>query len=373
MAPAHFDLNRETLTDVLTAVMAGRSREAADLAPLHDRAGLLKTYAIEVHTDPERPSEDRGRLLAARLGLSAGETLDPTLTVMWDDSVSLFVDSLDARFWLIHTPSSARTVQSLLGRAVWSSRDLDWCWFPTEIVRSMAMEGQLKWFKSNFRGDDLLPSEGIAARRMRVQLEGDDPADLLEQLIQNPKYRRAIALSALALEMSDDTAGTVQESAQYRGRFVTRGDSFEAHVGFVARTIQRYAKLVKGIEERFPIKWSASPDMGAIFTGDAVHIELDQPIPSLEKFVDGLFSCRDPFRLWAIPRWINDRWIEAEAVDLHIGVQIRMEIAPNYIRMYLPENACGNTVVRLVANLQHFYDATVGSPISIQVNPDTRR
>lgn len=366
MVTARFDLNREILTDLLTAVMAGRSPEGLARVPLHGTTGLLKTYAMEVHVDPETSSEEQARHVATRFGLNAGETLDPTLGVMWDDSVSLFVDSLDARFWLIHTSSPARRVQSLLGRAVWGSRELDWCWFPTEIVGSMAAEGQLKWFKSDFRGDDLLPTEGIAARRMRVQLEGDDPADLLDQLVQNPKYRRATALSALALEVSNDTSEAVQEYAQYRGRFVTRGDSFEAHVGFVARTIQQYATLVNEIEERYPIRWNASPNVGAIFTGDVVQIELDQPIASLEKFVDGLFSCRDPFRLWAVPRWIGDRWIEAEAVDLHVGTQIRMDIAPNYMRMYLPENACGNTVVRLVANLQHRYDATVRSPVAIR-------
>ena len=359
-----FDLNREGLTDVLTEVMAGRF-QGADHLPLHGTGGFLKTYALEVHTDPDSPPFERAKVVASRVGLNAGETVDPTLSVMWDDDVTLFVDSLDARFWLIHTSSRANAVLSRLGRAVWSSRDLDWCWFPAQLVRSMAAEGSPKWFRSDFRGDDLLPTEGIVARRMRVQLEGDDPVDLLEQLGRSPKYQRAVALSALALEVPNGRTGPIQEVANYRGRFVARGDSFETHVGFVSRTLQKYSDIVHQVEARYPIRWDSSPDVGAIFTGDVVHIEFGQPVPSLEKFADGLFSSRDPFRLWAIPRWVSDRWIEAETVDLHVGTQIRMDMTPNYIRIYLPDSACGNSVVRLVANLQHRYDATVQSAVSV--------
>ena len=122
--------------------------------------------------------------------------------------------------------------------------------------------------------------------------------------------------------------------------------------------------MVKEVEARYPIRWDSSPDVGASFTGDVVHIAFGQPVPSLEKFAEGLFSNRDPFRLWAIPRWVSDRWIEAEAVDLHVGTQMRMDMTPNYVRIYLPDSACGNTVVRLVANLQHRYDATVQSAVS---------
>lgn len=365
MGVAPFHLNREALTSILSSVMEG-SYPGADELPLRQTSGPLKTYALEVHADSDGAPSERAQRLAGRFGMHIGETFDSTLSVMWNDGITLFVDSLDPRFWLLHTASPAAKVRSLIGHAVWRSRDLDWCWFPAQLVRSMAAEGDLKWFKSDFRGDELLPVEGTAARRMRVQLEGDDPVDLLEQLARTPKYQRAVALSSLALALPNGRSGPVQESAHYRGTFVARGDSFETHVGFVSRAVQRYSKIVEDVEARFPFRWDASPELGATFTGDAVHIEFSQAVPSLEKFAEGLFSCRDPFRLWAVPKWIGDAWIEAEAVDLHVGTRVRMDLTPDYIRMYLPDDACGNTIVRLIANLQHRYDATVPPTLAIE-------
>jgi hypothetical protein len=38
---------------------------------------------------------------------------------------------------------------------------------------------------------------------------------------------------------------------------------------------------------------------------------------------------------------------------------MRMDITREWIRVCLPEDACGNTILRLVSNLQHKYDASV--------------
>ena len=49
--------------------------------------------------------------------------------------------------------------------------------------------------------------------------------------------------------------------------------------------------------------------------------------------------------------------MRVHAVDLHIGAPISFEVTPELIRVYLPSGTCANSVLRLYANLQHFYDA----------------
>jgi hypothetical protein len=45
--------------------------------------------------------------------------------------------------------------------------------------------------------------------------------------------------------------------------------------------------------------------------------------------------------------------------DLHVGQQLRFDIAPDWLRVYLFKGGCGNTVARLASNLQHHFDGAL--------------
>ena len=47
------------------------------------------------------------------------------------------------------------------------------------------------------------------------------------------------------------------------------------------------------------------------------------------------------------------------AVDLHTGDPIDLEVTPSTIRIYLPKGSCGNTVLRIYVNLQHYFDSAI--------------
>jgi len=352
------NFDREELSQSMTAAMAGRASDKASLEAFI-RPSAVKTYAIEVHLPDGASTASRFRTLGDRLGLNTAETADPSVGVLHGPDLTFFVDALDSRFWLLHTTSGATRAQSTLGRAIWTSRDLDWCWFPGLLLSQSVESSSIRWFKSDFRGDDLLPSDGIAARRMRVQFEGDNASVLYEQLSRNPDYGHATALTSIAFPLLDAYLGRTDEVANYRGRFIARGDSFELHVGFVGRVLKQYAELIAAIEERFRISWQGDETGGYTFDGEVLTIDFPRPIPDMDRFMSGLFSCRDPFRLWAVPRSVAPEVYEAEAVDLHIGAQLRMDFTPERLRVYLSDGVCGNSVARLIANLQHRYDASI--------------
>ena len=352
-------IDREGIAGLLSSAMAGERGAKARL-PFEIRPGEVKSYALEVDSGREnRSALEAVAALGSTLGLSMSRTDDPALALLWNDSVGLFVDVLDPRFWLVHTAAPAGTIQAQLRRAVSSSRGVDWCWFPWQFLRGLQGDGEPRWFKSEFRGDELLPAEGVRARRLRVQLEGDSADELLDQLITDDRYRLSTALSGVALRIRDPELGVVDEAAHYQGRFAARGGAFELHLGFVARAVQAYARAVRHIEGHFAIGWDGSEETGLAFDGHVLQIRFGRRIDDLGFFLTGLFSCRDPFRLWSVPRLVNDSFAEAEVVDLHVGQQLRMDITPEWMRVYLSKGVCGNTVVRLVTNLQRRYDAAV--------------
>jgi hypothetical protein len=66
-----------------------------------------------------------------------------------------------------------------------------------------------------------------------------------------------------------------------------------------------------------------------------------------QLLVEGLFTTKEPFRLWAVPKQIAEEEREANAVDLHVGQPLRLEISPYRVRLLLDEDTCGNTLARM--------------------------
>lgn len=69
-----------------------------------------------------------------------------------------------------------------------------------------------------------------------------------------------------------------------------------------------------------------------------------------------LFNAKEPFRLWGVPERVPEGWY-ADAVDLHVGHPLRMDVLRDRIRVILEPETCGNTLARLLVNLQQRLDA----------------
>lgn len=367
MAPSSFDLDRQGLAALLGPWLAGTTTVDKAARALIAGSGTVKTYTVEVNAAEGEAPEVLARQ-ASSLGFDVQSTRDSDLFVLRRDRLTFFADLLDPRFWLLHTASGAGRAKQAVRRLVWDSRQVDSCWFPQTLLHSIQASGTSRWFKADFKGEGFLPADGVADRRLRVQLEGEHPDELFKVLASLEAYRTAAALSAVACRIGD-ADDWVDEIAHFNGGFVARGRSFENHVGFVAEAVDRYRALVERVENRYRLSWSAADHGGFTFDGDVLTIRLSRRVTDLDQLLDGLFSCRDPFRLWAVPRKVSDDFATAEVVDLHIGEAFSMDIATDYIRVYLSDRVCGNTVLRLLTNLQHRYDATAAAD-SLVVGPE---
>jgi hypothetical protein len=56
---------------------------------------------------------------------------------------------------------------------------------------------------------------------------------------------------------------------------------------------------------------------------------------------------------------LNESFFRVHALDLHSSRTFHVELSPGFLRVYLPKGSCGNSILRLYANLQARYDATV--------------
>ena len=56
---------------------------------------------------------------------------------------------------------------------------------------------------------------------------------------------------------------------------------------------------------------------------------------------------------------MREDFVQIEAVDLHTASRLRLDVTPEFVRIYLGPRACGNTVVRILRNIQGHVDSTV--------------
>jgi hypothetical protein len=346
---------RQDFLGLMTAAMRNEADERAFGGRI--RNGKIKSQLLEAHP-PERSTEGAAILIkekAERSGLTLKKVDEGLWALLGEDA--FFVDALNPRFWLLHTTAPARALKTLVRTELVTDARLDSAWMPKDLLDRL--EGVRHWMQSSFESDTLFPSDGReqGTRRWRVQVEGDAPEELLALASQVPRYAAAASLSAVGSILREPGIGEARVVGDYKGAFIATGASFDLVAGVLWRTMDRYEEYVTDLEELHQLRIKAVEEIGLELDGDVAVIDFPVEVDDLEYFVDALFNAKEPFRLWAVPRKVADDEWEANAVDLHVGQTLRLEITPRWLRVLLDGRTCGNTLARLVTNLQHRFHA----------------
>jgi hypothetical protein len=354
-------MDRQQLLDALSTAMQGHAEDRGMLSKL--RAGQVKSRLLEAH--PAEASEDGTGHLLEKLAVESDlrvERLDADLWALVGSDDLYFIDALNPRFWLLHSTARAVAIEKLLRRHFLPDPKMDSAWLGSEQLREI--EGAHRWVKSSFASDLLEPEDesGEVPRRLKVQVEIESADDFIDLLGNNPAYKAGAVLTAIGTVLREEGFGSAKVIADYKGAFISQGGSFHLVAGMLWRTLDRYEEYVLGLERAFQLGTHATEEMGIDITGEVATIALPRAVDDLDSLVANLFTSREPFRLWGVPRQVSDRQWEANAVDLHVGHPLRMEISPEWIRVLLGPHTCGNTLARLVANLQHRFDARIQVP-----------
>lgn len=323
----------------------------------------LKTFVLEVHTaEPEPYLED----LAGRGNVDLTEDAFLSRVHLRENHGVLWVDRLNPRFWTFHTIMPAKDLAAWLNGKVETRRDLDWMWLPSDHLRRISPGAVSRKVRTAFDGERLVGPDD-PAQDLKVQLTGRDAERLLEQIEILESYRSAVSFDSVEVLIDDPDLGLLREAVKRRGSFAASGDSFVHHAQFVRAVIDRYSLLVEGVEQ-LALKFEAleadgasareTGEGGARYSGTPIGIRFSRRIADLPRFCAELFSSRTPFRLWGQPVIVGDT-ATVDAVDLHVGQRVRIDVGSDWMRMYILAGACGNTVVRLVSNLQSRFDGAL--------------
>ena len=335
----------------------------ADLVGGRIPAGRAKTRVLEAHA-PEASSDGVAALVAAiadRSGLSVSKIGDELWWLAADNDMVGFLDTLNPRFWQLHSTSPADGVARTVRAIVIGDSRLDTAWLPKKLLREL--DGEHLWVKSAFEADELLGSR-VSTRKWRARFEGYAPEGLLD-LLRGTDYERAASLTGLGSHVSEPNIGSAVVVADFQGAFVTGQGDFSVAASAVWNLVRRYEEWVRTLEDRHRLAPSALEGSGITLDGDVATISFGRDVEDLDRLVSGLFMAKEPFRLWGVPERTEDGWF-ADVVDLHVGHPLRMDVLSDRCRILLEPETCGNTLARLLTNLQQRLDARAKlEPVSV--------
>jgi hypothetical protein len=146
------------------------------------------------------------------------------------------------------------------------------------------------------------------------------------------------------------------------GRVTDRSESFRDHRSHLLFVVRIYERLLQATEEQAWYSIQESVDVPGQFhriVGAPVVIRFKEPLsPSVfQHWIAATFERkRNRFRLWGHPVRLGPTKVHVYGVDRHLWRPLFLELTATGCTAVIPNGTCGNTVHRLVTNVQRYLD-----------------
>jgi len=372
------------MAERLQQVMSHAYTDLEERQQLEAETSLLKTYLVEAHSENSTHGDIRALLRGAFGQEGLGERSEShiheteeeffySVDVKWaTNSAEFYVDASDQRFWLLHSVSKSTAADRILQRVIANDSHLDTAWLPMQLLEQVAAMGLFRGLGLDFDRREVpdvdFEAPDAPVEYLKMQLWGNRAREVLNTLRETHAFADATTLSKVRvkhwLDRAVDQDSFTLDDVKWDGKITARGTSFPSHINLVTSVYRTYAEKVKGFEERFSLRYEAAQMANArrshyTVSGEPFNITFSRPIADMEKFLDSVFSGAEPFRLWGAPVSLGRNYFRVTALDLHVTHRITFEITPDFMRVYLVDGSCGNSIARLYTNLQHYYDSGV--------------
>lgn len=363
--------DRRELYEHFQHVIAGTYDQLLEEQKLNYKQNMLKSFLVETNIEAATLEEKFEYLTVEKIDYSLYEVLIDASSDEDDDEIlTFYLDSQDERFWTFYSIEKSRPAKDAMEDLIMSERSgLDYLWFPAQLQRYFTKLGEFKGAGINYDAEDVFSEEYIddylPFGELSIQSSGQGTSRLLD-VLSDADLKRFMSLSSVKIRQEMEE-GAVIERVDNKGRITTRGgDNIQAHLSFVETIRELYAELIRGIEEEgrisYPIREIEDEEgkqhsSGQSIEGTPIVINLANTIENLKEFADSFTSATKPLRLWGVGTWLADDYYKIRGTDLHNTDSFTLEIKRDWIRLYLPEDACGNTALRIFSNIQRYYDA----------------
>ncbi len=376
---------REDYVDYLESESAGAEPTGARL-----RTNLVKSYVIETVRESDG-TPNAAATFAETAGLKLTELEDGAIYALAaDDGVVAVIEGAETRFPVLHSTRKAQTIDPLVRSTILSSPWLDHVWLPGPFfdalwnwTRDTVDPGRLAKLKFSYTGkyerldlantsdeddldvedDESADDDGVISEVRQSQFEVSDRVGVLDARLAELRGLYDPLQSTVQIRIPSTVRGG-HEVYNY-GKITNRSVSFSEQQKIVRLVTDLYRRVTEDAEEK--LWYSADEEVqgdGAGFTGRPVYLTFPErlELSTLHWWADRTFGLkRNIFRLGGQPMWSgpDQTRLHVYGVDRHLWQPMSIEVTRDHMLAVLPAGTCGNTINRLVTNVQRYLSPSV--------------
>ncbi len=358
----------------------------------HVTKGLVKSYLLE--TVPSFRQEPDLELVFQNVGIRI-DRIDETLYKVWDTKQSKtfgFLEKLIPRHPVFYTTEDVKDSDPWVRRLVNLTHELDRLWISGWTFEKLWQRvldinpgrryGRLAFeYQSIFEVDSEEVEEDEDIEELEKEEEPEEKIELYKErrasrftmvdrleIIQNrlPRLQEIYYPLYSISQLRFPAAGRGGHDFYHNGKVTNRSDSFADHRAHLLYVLKIYKGATEDTEQKawYSIEKTTLQVKGEFTTlhGAPVVMKFREPL-SIETFGKWITSTfqrkRNTFRLWGNPIYIGSKKVHIYGADRHLWQPIFLEITDKHLIAILPKGTCGNTIHRLVTNIQRYVDAGV--------------
>jgi hypothetical protein len=344
---------------------------------------LVKAFLLE--TSRCNGSRDVIATLTSRQQVTS--RIDDTLfRVRWREENTdwALMEVEDERYPILYTALETKVASQRVDQLVHSSPLLDKAWFAAPMFRRLwklvldAYPSQ-RFSKIVFEHESIFEvfkddltiasdseeeqeeveeeEEVISPERRRARMQITERIGKLDKALQKMRPEYEPLESIVSMRVPAPRRGG--HDIYFDGRFTNRSDSVTAlrQTIKVVTNIYRYSTEMAE-DASWPQAVDTSSTGKTISLGMPLLIKFSQELDmdTFERWIASLRRKNNRFRLWGNPINRGLGKVHIYAIDNHLWQPVDLEIARDHLYALLPSGTCGNTIHRLIANIQRFID-----------------
>lgn len=295
-----------------------------------------------------------------------------------------FVEEVNDRFSILYSIDKANKSDKYTRSLIKNSPILDSLWisgvmFDSFLEKIEEEHHPNRYIKMKFEFD------GFFSKHQGTMAEGEDFSDktdifdehrvssisLVEEAAEIANKLKGIrgflpAFNSIGLLRFPNMAGKGGHDFYQNGKVTNRSDSFNDHRYQIIQTINSYQEITEKIEKHtwFDFEKITSPEVGNSYSfhGSPITVNFNTPLKPhvFRNFINSTFAKgREPFRIQGDPIWVDEYRAHIYGIDLHLWQKVILDLSLDKFVIYIPRGTCGNTIHRLVTNIQRFLEPVI--------------
>ena len=350
---------------------------------------LVKTFLVEL-LNGAQSSDDPGLVSTLRRRGTVLRQIEEGLFHVTNDAGTEvgILERLRPRVFAIYSTLKSEVLKSWVGQLVRRSPELDHVWLSgltfnvlwglmLRLSRPQRFTRLVFTHESIFDIDAQASDEGESEDDEATPAEDEDAAQVVERRDTRVTLVDRVSEIQARLRRLQELYSPFYAISQLRfpspvgrgghdfydsGQVTNRSESFRDHRSHVLFVVRIYERLLQITEQR---AWYSitepvsSPGEFRRIVGAPVFVRFQEPLRQdvFDQWVSATFERkRNRFRLWGHPIRLGPTKVHVYGVDRHLWQPLFLELTAKGCTVIIPNRTCGNTVHRLVTNIQRYLD-----------------